>query len=258
MSKQLKVLAAISVFGLIVGMALPAFAQSEVKEKAPMYCYVGEWAIPRAQWADMEKADAADQPILQKAMSDGLLIGYGSDVNLVHQPDGPTHDDWWCSSSMAGALNVLDQFHKSGSTTSAVLESATKHWDEVLVSRYYNWKPGTMKAGYTHGSVYKLKADASDDMIDTLAKSAIVPLMEKMLAAGTIMEYEIDTESIHTQAPGTFYLFYLCPTADGIDKVNAALRDTLKMNPLMGPAFDSAVDFSGHRDFLDRTNATYK
>ena len=95
-------------------------------------------------------------------------------------------------------------------------------------------------------------------MIDTLAKSAIVPLMEKMLAAGTIMEYEIDTQSIHTQAPGSFYLFYLCPNADGIDKVNAALRDTLKMNPLMGPAFDSAVDFSGHRDFLDRTNATYK
>jgi hypothetical protein len=258
MRKQLTLVAKICMFGLSAGMALPALAQSEVKEKAPMYCYVGEWAIPRAQWADMEKSDAADQPVLQKAMSDGLLIGYGSDVNLVHQVDGPTHDDWWCSSSMAGVLNVLDQFYKSGSSASPVLQSATRHWDEVLMSRYYNWKPGTMKAGYTHGSSYKLKADASDDAIDTLAKNAFVPLMEKMLANGTIVEYEVDTEAIHTQAPGSFYLFYLCPNADGIDKINAALRETLKANPMVAPAFDSVVDFSAHRDYLDRTNATYK
>jgi len=180
------------------------------------------------------------------------------DVNLVHQVDGPTHDDWWCPSSMAGVLNVLDQFYKNGSSASPVLQGATKHWDEVLMSRYYNWKPGTMKAGYTQGSSYKLKADASDDAIDTMAKNAFVPLMEKMLANGTIIEYEIDTEAIHAQAPGSFYLFYLCPNADGIDKVNAALRETLKANPMVAPAFDSVVDFSAHRDYLDRTNATYK
>jgi hypothetical protein len=258
MSKQWRMLAAVCVFGLIVGMALPALAQSEVKEKPPMYCYVGLWAIPRAQWADMEKADAADQPVLQKAMSDGLLIGYGSDVNLIHEADGSTHDDWWCSSSMAGVLNVLDQFYKSGSTSSSVLQSATKHWDDMLMSRYYNWHSGSVKGGYSHGASYKLKADAPDDAVDTLAKGAIVPLMEKMLANGTISEYEIDTEAVHSMAPGTFYVFYLVSSADGIDKMNAALRDTLKSNPLIGPAFDSMVDFAAHRDYLDRTNATYK
>jgi hypothetical protein len=126
------------------------------------------------------------------------------------------------------------------------------------VSRYYNWKSGTMKGGYTHGSFYKLKADAPDDAMDVLAKSAMVPLMEKMLANGTINEYEIDSESIHTRAPGGFYVFYLTQNADGIDKMNAALRESLKNNPMIVPAFDSAVDFSAHRDFLDRTNATYK
>jgi hypothetical protein len=258
MSMKGKNLAALCILGTVAGLALPALAQSEVKEKAPMYCYVGEWAIPRAQWADMEKADAADQPVLQKAMSDGLLIGFGSDVNLVHQVDGPTHDDWWCSSSMAGVLNVLDQFYKSGSSTTSVLESATKHWDDVLMSRYYNWHSGTVKSGYGHGAAYKLKADAPEDAIDTLAKNAMVPLMEKMLANGTISEYEIDTQAVHTTAPGMFYVFYLCQSGDGIDKMNAALRDTLKSNPLIGPAFDSMVDFTVHRDYLDRSNATYK
>jgi hypothetical protein len=257
-SKQWKGLAALSVMGLIAAAAPLALAQSDTKVRAPMYCYVGLWAIPRAQWAEMEKSDQADQPALQKAMTAGTLVGFGSDVNLVHQSDGSTHDDWWCATSMAGVLNMLDQFYSNGSSVTPALQSATKHWDEILVSHHYNWKSGTVKGGYSHGSMYKLKADAPNDAVDTLASSVIVPMMEKMLANGTITEYEIDTEAIHTEAPGTFYLFYLTPNADGLDQMNAALRDSLKSNSLIEPAFGSMVDSTGHRDYLDRTNATYK
>ena len=146
--------------------------------------------------------------------------------------------------SMAGVLNVLDQFYKSGSTTTPVLESATKHWDDIYVSRYYNWHSGSWKGVYTHGSSYKLKADAPDDAVETLSKNLLVPFLEKLLADGTIHEYEIDTEAIHTEAPGTFWIFYLAANAEGLDKVNAALRETLKANPLGGPAFGSMVDFT--------------
>lgn len=253
-----RVFAALCMLGLIAAVAAPALAQMADSGKPPMYCYVGEWAIPRAQWAEMDKANAADMDVLQKAMAAGSLVGYGSDTNLVHQPDGPTHDSWWCATSMAGILGVLDSFYTNGSDVTPVLASATKHWDNILVSRYYNWHSGTMKNGYTHGSAYKLKADAPDDAVDTLAKNAIVPLMEKLLSSGTIAEYEIDQESIHTSAPGLFLIFYLTPTADGLDKANKALRDTMSSNPLVGPAFESMVDFSAHRDYLDHTNATYK
>ncbi|HMK28323.1 MAG TPA: hypothetical protein VK473_01475 [Terriglobales bacterium] len=223
-----------------------------------MYSYVGFWNIPRAQWADMTKAGAANRAILEKALANGTIVAYGDDVTLVHQPDGATHDDWWSAMSMAGLLNVLEQFYKSGSSTSPVLASATKHWDNIFVSRYYNWHSGSWKDIYTHGSSYKLKADAPDDAVDTLSKTLIVPLMEKLLADGAIHEYEVDTEAIHTQAPGTFYVFYLAANAEGLDKVNAALIEALKANPLGGPAFGSMVDFSAHRDDLARTNATYK
>lgn len=98
---------------LAIAMATPLMAQNEVKEKSPIYIYIGEWSIPRAQWSDMEKSEASDQTMLQQALSAGTLVVYGSDVNLVHQPDGPTHDDWWVSTSMAGILNMLDQFYKA-------------------------------------------------------------------------------------------------------------------------------------------------
>ena len=237
--------------------AMPGTAQ-EVKEKPPMYSYVGNWSIPRAQWAEMVKADAADQKTLDQDIANGTLVAYGSDTNLIHQPDGTTHDEWWSAMSMAGLVNVLDQFYNNGSTASPVLASATKHWDAIYVSRYYNWHSGSWKGVYTHGSSYRLKAGAPADAVEVISKSLLVPLMEKMLADGTIHEYEIDTEAIHTEDPGTFWLFYIVANADGLDKVNAAVRDTIKANPMGATAFDSMVDFSVHRDFLARTNVTYK
>jgi hypothetical protein len=219
---------------------------------------VGNWNIPRAQWADMDKSNADSRVILGKALANGTIVGYGNDFNLVHQPDGSTHDEWWSAMSMAGILNVLDQFYKSGTSTSSVLASATKHWDSIYVSRHYNWHSGSWKDVYTHGASFKLKADAPENAMDTLSKSLLVPLMEKLLADGTIHEYEIDSEAIHTESPATFWLFYLVANAEGLDKFNAALRESMKSNPLSGPTFDSMVDFNVHRDILVRTNATYK
>ena len=254
-----KVLAGLCALAMSTLGAAPARAQmSEVKEKPPMYSYVSFWNIPRAKWADMAKSDEADRQILDKAIADGTIVGYGNDVNLVHQPDGETHDEWWSSMSWAGLLKVLEQFYKSGSATTPVLESATKHWDSIFVSRYYNWHPGSWKGVYTFGAYYKLKPDAPGDTVEKLSKSFIVPLMEKLLADGTIHEYEVDTEAIHTEAPGTFWIFYLAANAEALDKASAALRETLKANPLAGPAFLSMVDFEKHRDFLARTSATYK
>jgi hypothetical protein len=236
----------------------PACAQDEPKEKPPMYSYVGFWNIPRAQWAEMEKANAADQKILDKALADGTIVGYGNDMNLVHTPDGVTHDDWFSSMSMAGLLNVLDKFYKSSTVTSPVLASATRHWDNIVVSRYYNWHSGPFKGAYTRGAQYKLKPDTPNNAVETLSKNLFVPLLERLLADGAILEYEVDTEAIHTEDPATFWVIFVASNAEGLDKFNAALRETTKKNPLYGPAIASMVDFTPHRDSLSSTTGTYK
>ncbi|MGB8030769.1 MAG: hypothetical protein WCF30_14030 [Terracidiphilus sp.] len=237
--------------------AIPSGAQAtDVKEKPPMYSYVANWQIPRAHWAEMDAANGADKAILDKALADGTLVGYGNDVNMVHTPDGETHDDWWSSMSMAGLLKVLDQL--LGNSTSPVLQSATKHWDMVLVSHYYNWKPGPYSGAYINVMMYQLKPNAPDDAVSTLSKNVVAPLMEKMLADGTIVEYEIDTEAIHTDAPGMFAIVYDAAQPEGVDTVRAAIRASQKDNRLIGPAFDSFVDYSQHRDELLKGNGVYK
>lgn len=255
-----RVLAAVAVFGVLGSATAPVPAQtSEVKEKPRMYTYQSSWVIPRARWADVDKENAgANQKILGPALADSTLLGYGDDETLVHTADGPTHDNWWQASSMAALMKVLDAFYRNSGVSAPVLLSSTKHWDGVYESRFYNWKAGSWKSAYARSSTWKLKADAPANAVDMLSKNLLVPLLEKLLADGAIVEYEIDEEAIHTVSPDQFFVYILAPTADGLDKLDAAIRDALKTNPLFGPAFGSMIDFPAHRDQLLRANATYK
>jgi hypothetical protein len=243
---------------ILILSAIPSCAQmTEVKEKPPMYSYVANWQVPRAHWPDVDKAIAPLNDTLQKALDDGTLVGYSKDVNLVHQPDRETHDVWWSAMSLAGIIKTLDRIHAASNTSSDTLNDA-KHWDDVFVSHYYNWKPGPYKAAYTRVAAYQLKADAPDDALDSLSQHLIVPVLEKQLADGVILEYEIDTMAIHTAAPGLFVIVYLTPTPEGIDTVQAAVRAAVKDHPLGIQAFSSETDDSGHRDELAKSDGVYK
>jgi hypothetical protein len=247
---------AIAVAGIWVA---PAHAQSaEVKDKPRLYTYEAFWVVPRAKWAEFEKANPTVQKVMDKAIASGVLVSYGNDSSLLHDADGATHDNWWQSMSMAGTLTVLDDLEKISGGPTPVLNFATKHWDNLWVSRFYNWHAGSWQGAYSYVAVYPLKADAPDDAVDILAKSMLVPLLEKLLADGAIVEYEIDEQAVHSDAPGTFVIDYIAPTAEGLDKVNAAIRAAIKNSPLDGVAFGSFVDFTKHRDLLLRTTATYK
>jgi len=248
--------------GLIVVGAMgvggsPLYAQSaEVKEKPAMYSYVANWQIPRAKWVEFEKPSPGGDKVLSQALSSGVLLGYGADKVEVHSAEGPTHDSFWSATSIAAVLDVLDSLGKG--PPDPLLQSATKHWDGIYVSHFYNWKSGTYKDAYTHTSYYKLKESAPDDEVETLSKNFVVPLLEKLLADGSIIEYEVDEEAIHTESPSGFWIDYITPNSAGLDKVNAALGEALKSNTFAGPAFGAVTDGEVHRDYLSRSNVTYK
>ena len=249
-------LAGINALALISASIMSA-QTPEVKVKPPLYSYASFWQIPRAQWPEMAKQDAADKPIFDKALANGTIIGYGNDASVVHDPDADTHADWWSSMSMAGLLDVHDQLSNAG--PAPVLDSATKHWDVILVARYYNWRPGSWQKLYTYGGWYKLKPGAPSDAVETLSKTLLAPLLEKLLADGTLVQYEIDTEAVHTHAsPAGFWILSLAANTEAVDKVNAAVREAEKENPLGWAAFDSMVDSEQQQSYMARANAAYK
>ena len=242
----------------VLGMSatLTGAQTNEVKEKPRLFRYESYWTFPRAHWGEVDKNNAtANQKILAPALADGSLVGYGDHENLVHSAEGFTHDNWWQANSWEGVMKVLEAFHKSGGSISPLLVSSTKHWDQVFVSRFYNWKAGSWKGAYGYTASYKLKPNAPDGALRTLSKSWFVPLFEKLLTDGTIVEYEIDREMI---SPDQFVVYLLTPSAEGLDKLTAAFRAAIGENPLIGPAFASmVVDSAPHPAWL-RTNATYK
>src|SRR4029077_12688267 len=128
----------------------------------------------------------------------------------------------------------------------------------IYISRYYNWRPGSYKNAYTRVAMYKLKGEVPEQAIETLSKNFMVPILEKLIADGSLIEYEIDTEAIHTEAPGTFWVDIISPNADGLDKFDAALQSAGKANPMRGAAFNSMVDLAAHRDNLSSSTVTYK
>ncbi|HUO60974.1 MAG TPA: hypothetical protein VMU24_09925 [Candidatus Acidoferrales bacterium] len=245
---------------LAVMCALPIAAQSKMAdEKQPMYGYVAFWVFPRDKWTELEKGNAETEAMLQKAMQSGALVNYGSDDVLVHSTEGPTHDNWWSSMSIAGILNTLEQVRGANlANNTNIRNSANKHWDAFTISRYYNWKPGSYKGAYTRVSYFRFKPDAPDDGLKTLAVNGLVPFYEKLLASGAIIEYEIDEEYIHTENPAGFWAVVVSPNAEGLDKVATGLRDYMKTSPLFGPAAGGMIDWTSHRDYLMRTNATFK
>jgi hypothetical protein len=254
----------IGVAGLaVLGMtATSAGAQTDaVKEKPLLIRYEAYWTFPPAHWGDVDKDNAtSNQKVLAPALADGTLVGYGDDENQVHSVEGFTHDNWWQANSIAGLMKVLEAFHKGGRSSSPLLVSSTKHWDQVYISSFYNWKAGSWKGAYGYKGTYRLKPDAPDpdDAVQMLS-SFYVPVFEKMLADGTIVEYEIDREMFSTTDSRPQIVFsFLMPSAEDLDKFREALGAALDKNSLIGPAFGSMmVNFRPQLDWV-RVNATYK
>jgi hypothetical protein len=239
----------VSVLALAIGASLQA--QTAQQGKPPVYTYLSEWAVPRAQWADMLKVDEQDRPLMDKMVGDGTLTGYGAFTNLIHQEGEPTHGTWFTATSEGNLLKALEAVYANPGSTTAPVEGASKHWDYVLVGRIYNQRSGKSENGYLAGDQWDVKPGQMRAYSD-LVKSQLAPVFEKLLADGVVTSYGMDTEDFHTGKIGRVTFYFTTPDAAGFDKADKALDETFEKDPALSGALQSMVDREGHRDFLDR------
>jgi len=255
-SKSLLALALAAIAAL---SASPVRAQStDDKEKAPVYTYVSQWAVPRADWAAYDKTIPGTKQLMDKLVADGTLVAYGWFKNLVHQEGSPTHGDWFSATSPGNLMKALNALMAQGAAAGpdkSLVES--KHWDYLLVSRQYGKHAGTFENSYLRVSSFKAK-HGEGETVEKALNSFIIPRLEKLLADGAIHFYSIDREAIHTGDQAEFDIVVITNGADGLDKYYASLETAAKANPTGGPAFASATEGSAHRDFLSLTTAVIK
>jgi len=254
-----KMLFAVAVAAIAALSAAPARAQmADDKEKAPVYTYVSEWAVPRADWAAYENGISATKQLMDKLVADGTLVDYGWFKNLVHQEGAPTHGDWFSATSVGNVMKALNALMAQGAAAGpdkSLIDS--KHWDYLLVSRQYGKHSGTFENSYLRVSSYKTK-HGEGETAEKALNSYIIPRLEKLLADGAIHYYAVSREAIHTDDPAEFDIVVITDGTAGLDKFYESLEVAAKANPTGGPAFASANEGSAHRDFLSLATAVFK
>jgi hypothetical protein len=241
---------------LIVTPSKSVRAQSAAAEKPAMYTYVSLWTVPRGNWPQFEKAEAAALTSLNKLAADGTVVNYGNIIRLNHQEGEPTHGDWFSSNSLANLMKALDALMSGGSASDPVFAS-TKHWDHIFESRDYASHSGTFTNSYLRVGVFKYKQGAEHTA--EITRATIGKTLDGMMADGSAHAYFIQRESVHTVDPNSLFIALFTNGAEGLDKFTAAVADLAKNDPTGLAAFESIIEQNGHFDELWRvTSGTFK
>jgi hypothetical protein len=242
-------------FTLAALCALPALFSTAGAQEAPkVYTYIAEFTVPRAQWGEfMQNWKKDEAPMLERLLASGAITEYGTDAALVHVDGVPTHSIWWCAPTFAGTQSVLDEFAKLPPNP---LLASVKHRDRFLVSIVNNTRSGKISGGYFQLSINFIKPGKAQEWRELFDKYN-KPMMEQLMADGTLTGYGVDREYVHTETPAARYEWVMAAKADGIDKVDAAFaaaaaRRSAEERRAIAAAFRDVYEQGTHRDGLTR------
>jgi hypothetical protein len=252
--------------GLIVAVLLvfsAPIALSQMEMAHPVYTFVSQFQVPRAQWAQFaEDTEKTVNPILERLMADGTITGWANAETLVHTPDGMTHSTAWSSTSLAGIMRVLDELRKGGPRASQI--AATKHEDVLLHSVYSHTSAVSGGgAGYLRVNCTLTQPGKSDDFVATI-KKYLGATFEDQFKKGVATSYAMDEQYV-LNGPGSLRCTVVTfSNAENMNKWADAIAATFaKMTPEESKAFQDGLANStvpnSRRDILARiTHSAHK
>ncbi|HUI75131.1 MAG TPA: hypothetical protein VLX32_09310 [Candidatus Acidoferrum sp.] len=255
---MLKRIAVLTALFCVVGLlCLPTGAQNQ-PEQAPIFTYVAQWAVPRAQWAEVEKMNEGNKALLDELVADGTLIGYGTFDNRIHSVDGMTHGSWFQANSLAGIFNALDKIYARPGAVTQPVQAASKHMDYLMIANFHGAKAVTNGKGYLRVISAQIKPGKEEEFVEAY-RHYLLPMYEKLLAEGAIESYQLDTEYNIENAPGRFFSAVVTPNAEGLDKMRVAANELFEKNPAALEALMSASVPNSRNDLIARvSNVTRK
>jgi hypothetical protein len=244
-----------SLLGLLALVVVAVPARAQQAEAPSVYTFVAEWDIARPQWgtfaADFDKVSV---PVLEKLSAAGTLVGWGGFESIVHTEDGYSHGVWWQATSYANLEKARLELLKA-SAGMASLQTATRHRDRLLRTIAANAKSGT-GSGYLTVSNIVVKPGKGREWKELWDKYS-KPVVDELVAKGTIVVSAIHVEDIHTNTPYARAVATLLPSAEADDQTGAAYdAATAKLSPQERTErqlrLDAVQEPSEHRDLYAR------
>lgn len=203
----------------------------------------------------------AFEPLLDKLIASGVVNAYGMNVSMLHVPDR-NNVDFWVEVPDFAALDkeekALEEFEKANPALMGDLRSMSDpatHHDLIIGVREGNF--GSVPAGsmpVTDFDVVRLQPGRMDEFME-LVRKYDKPVLDKLVADGVIYGWEVDTEAVHTMAPGLVWFLVTMPDLGTKDKVEAAFTASFKNLPegernMVEKTYRELVVPGSHRDDL--------
>jgi hypothetical protein len=238
---------------LLLLVALPAGAQEE--ERGPITWFAFSKVKP-GMTEEAVKLTLEDSEFMDGLMADGTILSWGIAVPINHTPgdlwnhlmwvtvSGWEKIDIWAGASM-GRMAEMDE-----ATTMANKERFEKiyvegsHFDEVV--RHSVFSLGSAgETKYFYAGEFAARDGKGKEMVE-LFKEAVVPVLDPLVADGTMTSYGVYSPELHLDVDWTHRFWYGLPGLGSIDKMTKAFAglDT----PAFGAWADSVFEAEGHYD----------
>ena len=248
----------------LAAAALPFVLTLHAQDPTPMtvvHLYKVKPGATNAWNANIKKYFA---PTMSKLMTDGVVLGYGADEDILHMQKAGNYALWATVPNYAAYERVIkatdsmfDAMPEADRERLITLHDPDYHSDFIVMSdvmKYGAVKPGVLPyARMTMNKVKPGKQQAYRKYFEQYSKPVLDALVEK----GTILGYSLDRVVMHTSEPGYVYEFVSVANLAAFDEVSAAFR---KANDGLDAATRSMrqgemremLEMSEHRDGLMR------
>lgn len=237
---------------LLVFSAPAALPQQEQQQS--VYTFVSMFQVPRADWPKFAEGEEKNiNPILERLVADGTIVGWSNFETIVHSSDGMTHGIAWSSPSLAGIMHVLDEIRKAGTGPAT---GATKHEDLLMRSIYYHMGNESKGVAYLRVNCTLTQPGKAEDFVGTI-KKYLGPTFDDQLKKGNLSFYGMDQQFVWIQPGSMRCSVFDFPSAEALNGFSTAVNTRIDgMNGQELKAFQQAIGGSvvadTRRDILAR------
>ena len=222
------------------------------------------------------------QPVRDKLMADGVVLGWGMEVPLLRQPGGATHVIWYAVSDWSGVDKVdsamrvqIAKFSggdeskapaaKKAQKLASVMDRLREDADmgktrDYLTRDLVTYETSSFPAGimpYTRYNYVKVRPGRGGDYRKAWEKYN-KPVFDKLVADGTLLGYGLSVEEVRTDGDFTHFVWMETKDLSSMEKVRSAFaadrehRSEEERNAL-NDLFLSLVDADASRSEVTRT-----